>query len=54
MRFVKATLISVKAMQTVTPCLRELCVPYFLLFIYSESGFAFEEIVEMQEMKYFI
>lgn len=26
----------------------------FSLFVYSESNFAFEEIVQMQEMKYFI
>ena len=41
-------------MQAVTLCLRELCVPRFSLFVYSESDFAFEEIVQMQEMKYFI
>lgn len=54
MRFVKATFISVKAMQAVILCLRELYVPCFSLFVQSESGFAFEEIVQMQERKYFI
>ena len=41
-------------MQSVILCLRELRAPRFSLFVYRESNFAFEEIVQMQEMKYFI
>lgn len=54
MRFVKATFLPGKVMQSVILCLRELRAPRFSLFVYRESNFAFEEIVQMQEMKYFI